>query len=177
MKTSISKLKTSLVKEVEEKLNKQIKMECASSQFYLSSASWCEKEGFVNAAGFLYKHSEEERGHMMKIFRYVNEVGGHALAPEITDIRHEFTTLREVFELVLEHEVAVTRSIHNLVDACMQMKDFTTFQFLQWFVSEQREEEALARRALEVFDLIGEEGQGLWMIDKALGKLSEEHGE
>lgn len=176
---SIAKLKTSLTPEVEERLNMQVKMEGASSQFYLSFASWCEKEGYANSAAFLYKHSDEERMHMMKIFRYINQSGGHALAPEITDVQHHFSTLREVFETVLEHEVAVTRSINSLVDFSMQQKDYATFQFLQWFVAEQREEEELARRVIELFDIIGEQGHGLWLIDKAIGKLAtaEEGGE
>ncbi|MEN7549803.1 ferritin [Rapidithrix thailandica] len=171
MKT-LKRLKTSLTAEVEEQLNKQIRMEGESSQFYLAAGSWCEKEGFVNAAEFLYHHSEEERMHMMKIFRYVNESGGHALAPEIGNIKTEFAAVREVFELLLEHEVAVTRSINKIVDFCMQKKDYGTFQFLQWFVEEQREEEELARRILEIFDLIGENSEhGLWMIDQEIGKL------
>ena len=72
---------------------------------------------------------------------------------------------------VLDHELAVTKSINHIVDSCFQIKDFATFNFLQWYVMEQREEETLARRAVEIFDLIGEEGVGLWMIDQEIGKL------
>ena len=164
--------KTSLAIETEDKLNQQIKMEAESSQFYLACASWCEKEGYVGAADFLYQHADEERMHMMKIFKYVNEAGGHALAPEIHDMRHHFTSLREVFEELLEHEIKVTTAINDLADHCFQFKDFASFQFLQWFVMEQREEEELSRRAIEIFDLIGEDTpQGLWLIDQELGKL------
>ncbi|MDW7691596.1 ferritin [Flammeovirgaceae bacterium SG7u.111] len=163
--------KTSLLAEVEAKLNEQIKLEGVSSQYYLASASWCDINGYQNAADFLFKHADEERMHMMKIFRYVNASGGHALAPEITDIKSHYASLREVFEEVLSHEIKVTHSINDLVDFSFQEKDYATFQFLQWFVSEQREEEELARRILEIFDIIGEEGQGLWMIDQEIGKL------
>lgn len=162
---------TSLSEDVESKLNKQIKMEGLSSQFYLSCASWCHKEGYDQSAKFLYHHSEEERTHMLKIFHYVNNSGGHALAPELTEIRHDFNSLREIFEAVLEHEVAVTKSISKLVDACFETKDFLTFQFLQWFIAEQREEEELARRIIDLFNIIGEEGQGLWLIDQEIGRL------
>jgi ferritin len=172
---SVINLKTSLIQEVEEKLNMQVKLECASSQFYLACASWCEKEGYQKSAAFLYGHAEEERMHMMKLIRYINASGGHAMAPEITDIKNDFPSLRGIFDMLLEHEIGVSRAINNLVDFCMQVKDYATFQFLQWYVMEQREEEELARRVLEIFDLIGEEGQGLWMIEKEIGKLAEKH--
>jgi len=161
----------SLSAETEALLNKQIMMEGKSSASYLSMASWCESQGYDTSAGFLYKHSEEERLHMLKLFQYINGAGGHALQPEISGIKHAFKSLRDVFEDVLNHELAVTESINNLVDHTFKSKDYATFNFLQWFVSEQREEEILARRAVELFDLIGEEGIGLWMIDQEIGKL------
>lgn len=163
--------KRSLSEETEALLNKQILMEGKSSAYYLSMASWCEKSGYSTSAQFLYRHSEEERMHMLKLFHYINDAGGHALQPEITGIRHHFNSLREVFELILEHEIMVTKSINTLVDHCFTTKDFTTFSFLQWYVTEQREEETLARRAVELFDLIGEDGVGLWTIDQEIGKL------
>tara|TARA_R110001592_G_scaffold162584_2_gene395908 strand:- start:35219 stop:35767 length:549 start_codon:yes stop_codon:yes gene_type:complete len=164
--------KRSLSIEVEKLLNEQIVLEGKSSASYLSMASWCETEGYANASNFLYAHSDEERGHMLKIFSYINEAGGHALQPEITNIKHKFSSLREVFEDVLEHEIHVTKSIHEIVDHCLSNKDFSTFSYLQWFVTEQREEESLARRILEIFDIIGEDGVGLWTIDQEIGKIS-----
>lgn len=161
----------SLTEETEKLLNEQITMEGKSSAYYLSMASWCETKGYIRSSEFLYTHSDEERGHMLKLFRYVNETGGHACQPEITNIKHSFDSLRQVFELILDHEIQVTQSIHKLVDHCFSTKDFTTFNFLQWFVIEQREEETIARRALELFDIIGEEGIGLWTIDQEIGKL------
>jgi len=161
----------SLTQETEKILNEQIKMEGKSSAAYLSMASWCEKSGYASSAEFLYRHSEEERAHMLKLFHYVNDAGGHALQPELTNIQHDFGSLRKVFEQVLQHELDVTHAINNLVDHCFTIKDFTTFHFLQWFVTEQREEETIARRALELFDIIGEDGLGLWTIDLEIGKL------
>lgn len=176
MKDIITKNR-SLLDETEELLNIQIQKEGYSSAVYLSMASWCEMKGFENSAEFLYQHSEEERMHMLKFFHYINEVGGHAIHPQITDIPTSFVSLRDVFEQVLSHEIDVTRSIHALVDHCFSNKDFTTHNFLQWFVLEQREEETLARRVLEIFDIIGEEGIGLWTIDKEIGKLAGEGAE
>lgn len=164
-------LKRSLLQDTETLLNDQIAMEGKSSAYYLSMASWCHMMGYMNAAKYLYTHSDEERMHMMKIFQYVNEAGGHSNQPEITGIRHHFNSLREVFELILEHEIKVTKSINNIVDHAFNAKDFATFSFMQWYVTEQREEETMSRRALELFDIIGEEGIGLWTIDQELGKL------
>lgn len=164
-------LKRSLLHETEEVLNGQVEMEGKSSAYYLAMASWCDMKGYAHAAQYLYDHSDEERQHMLKLIHYINEAGGHAIQPEITGIRHHFNSLREVFELALEHEVQVTKSINHIVDHCFGIKDFATFSFLQWFITEQREEETLARRALELFDIIGEEGTGLWTIDQELGKL------
>lgn len=164
-------LKRSLLHDTEAVLNQQVEMEGKSSAYYLSMASWCDMKGYAHSARYLYEHSDEERQHMLKLIRYINEAGGHAIQPEITGVKHHFNSLREVFELVLEHEVQVTRSINNIVDHCFGVKDFATFSFMQWYVTEQREEETLARRALELFDIIGESGTGLWTIDQELGKL------
>ena len=109
--------------------------------------------------------------HMLKLFHYINAAGGHAIQPEVGGIKHAFKSLREVFDDVLTHELEVTKSINNIVEHCFSIKDFATFNFLQWYVMEQREEETLARRAVELFDIIGEEGVGLWMIDQEIGKL------
>jgi len=170
-------LKRSLLHDTEGVLNQQVEMEGRSSAYYLSMASWCDMKGFAHSARYLYEHSDEERQHMLKLIHYINEAGGHAIQPEITGIKHHFSSLREVFELVLEHEVQVTKAINNIVDHCFGVKDFATFSFMQWFVTEQREEETLARRALELFDIIGEEGTGLWTIDQELGKLHDIAGD
>ncbi|MEM6358565.1 MAG: ferritin [Bacteroidota bacterium] len=161
----------SLTEETEAKLNQQILMEGLSSARYLSMASWCDTKGYVKSAEFLYRHSEEERQHMLKLFSYINDAGGHAIQPEITNIKNDFSSLREVFEDVLDHEIEVTKSINDIADHCFRIKDFATFNFLQWFVTEQREEETIARRAVELFDIIGEEGIGLWTIDQEIANL------
>jgi len=171
MEKQIITTNRSLTLETENLLNNQVAKEDFSSAYYLSMASWCDKSGYANAAEFLYRHAEEERQHMLKFFHYINGAGGHALQAELTGIQHDFKNLREVFELVLAHEISVTKSINEIVDHCFAIKDFTTFQFLQWFVTEQREEETIARRPLEIFDIIGEDGVGLWTIDQELGKL------
>jgi ferritin len=171
MEKQIVTTNRSLTEKTEKLLNIQIGLEGLSSAYYLAMASWCDKSGYATSADFLYRHTEEERQHMLKLFHYVNDAGGHAQHPDITGVKSDFKSLREVFEDILHHEIEVTKAINQLVDHCFQIKDFTTFHFLQWFVTEQREEETLARRAVELFDIIGEEGVGLWTIDNEIGKL------
>ena len=172
MKNNLS-LNRSISTETEAMLNNQIMMEAQASAHYLSMASWCDVQGYSNSAKFLYGHADEERMHMMKLFHYINDAGGHALQPEITGLQHIYESLRQVFQLILEHELKVTQSINEIVEHCYNVKDFASLNFMQWYVSEQREEEMLSRRALELFDIIGEEGIGLWTIDQEIGKLEE----
>jgi len=166
------RLKTSLKEEIENILNEQIKVEAHSSAIYLAMSSWCDDQGYDFSAQFFEKQAGEEREHMLKIFKYVNDRGGRAISPEIRDIPRDFESFRSVFELALEQEMHVTQQINNIADKCMKHKDFVTFQFLQWFLEEQIEEEYVARRILEMFDVIGEEGTGRWQIDKHIPKVA-----
>lgn len=160
--------KTSLNEEIEKILNDQIRQEAKASSTYLAMASWCDQHGFANSCDFFYKQSSEEREHMLKFFKYVNDVGGKAISPEVTGIPQNFNSLRSVFEQGLEQEITNTQSINRIVDQCYKAKDYTTVNFLQWFLQEQIEEEFIFRRALELFDVIGEDGVGLYMIDKKI---------
>ncbi|MDX5347180.1 MAG: ferritin [Hymenobacteraceae bacterium] len=165
------RLRTSLTEEIEKLLNDQIKMESHSSALYLSMASWCDRNGFDNSANYFYKQSNEERKHMLKIFHFVSDLGGHAVSPEIVNVQQEWESFRSVFEAALEQEISVTQSINRIVDRCLKAKDHVTARFLDWFLEEQIEEEFVARRALELFEVIGEEGVGQFMIDKEIPKI------
>lgn len=160
------RLRTSLTEEVEKALNEQIKREAHSSATYLAMASWCDRHGFDNSADFFYRQSNEERNHMLKIFKYVVDLGGNSVSPEITNVPLDFQSLKSIFETTLEQEISITHSINRIVDQCHKLKDYTTVKFLDWFLEEQIEEEYVARRCLELFDVIGEEGVGTYMIDK-----------
>jgi ferritin len=153
---------------VEQALNDQVVKENSSSQFYLAMASWSENQGLNGTAKFLYTHSDEERFHMLKLIKFINERGGKAVVPGIVQPPVEFDNLENVFELLLQHELAVTESINNLVDICLQEKDYTTHNFVQWYVSEQLEEEALARSILDKLKLIGGDKGGMYMFDRDL---------
>jgi ferritin len=159
-------------KRVEKALNDQILKEASSSQFYLAMASWSESEGLDGTAKFLYTHSDEERFHMLKLVKFVNERGGKAVISGLDTPPATFNSLKEVFEELLSHELQVTESINNLVDICLQEKDYTTHNFIQWYVSEQLEEEALARSILDKLKMIGEDKAGLYMFDRDLLKIS-----
>jgi len=168
------RLKTSLNEEIENILNAQIKVEAHSSSVYLAMASWCDDQGYDFSSDFFTKQSEEERNHMMKLFNYVNDRGGKAISPEIVNVPTDFESFRSVFEQMLEQEMYVTQQFNNIAEKCIKLKDFVTFQFIQWFLEEQIEEEYVARRILEMFDVIGEEGTGRWEIDKHIPKVSYE---
>lgn len=155
-------------KRVEAALNDQIKKEASSSQYYLSMASWAENNGLNGTAKFMYTHADEERFHMLKLVKFVNERGGKAIIPAVGQPPMEFRELKNVFELLLEHEIGVTASINNLVDICLQEKDYTTHNFVQWYVSEQLEEEALARMMIDKLKLIGVDNSGMYMFDRDL---------
>ncbi|MBE8720536.1 MULTISPECIES: ferritin [Sphingobacterium] len=165
------KLKSSLSENIETILNAQIKVEAHSSALYLAMSAWCDDQGLDNASKFFAKQSDEERTHMLKLFNYVSNRGGRAISPEITNIPVDFESFRGIFEQTLEQEMFVTEQFNNIADQCAKSKDYVTFNFVQWFLEEQVEEEYVARRILELFDVIGEEGTGRWEIDRHLVKV------
>ncbi|TGE27704.1 ferritin [Hymenobacter metallicola] len=152
---------------VQNALNKQIFMEAQSSQAYLAMASWAEiQPGLDGVTNFFYQQSDEERVHMLKLIRYVNERGGFALVPALPQPVVTFQSLKRVFEDFLKHEIAVSESINELVGLTLQERDFATHNFLQWYVSEQLEEEALARTLNDKLELVGDDKSGIYMFDK-----------
>jgi len=167
----LMRIKTSLKEEIENILNEQVKMEAHASAKYLAMASWCDRNGYENSADYFFKQSEEEREHMLKIFKYISDMGGTAISPEITNVPNDFDSFRGVFEQALESEIAVSQSINRIVDACRKQHDYMTEKFMHWFLQEQIEEEYVARRAVELFDVIGEEGVGRFMIDKQVTEI------
>lgn len=163
--------RTSLKEEVEILLNNQVKMEAEASAKYLAMASWCDRNGFKQSAAYFMAQSDEERTHMLKIFNYIMTVGGTAISPEVPAVKQDFPSFKSVFEAALQSEINVTQSINRIITASRSVEDYATESFLQWFVNEQIEEEDNARRALELFDVIGEDGTGLYFIDKEVKKL------
>lgn len=167
----LMRMKTSLKEEVEAVLNEQVKMEAHASAKYLAMASWCDRNGYENSADYFFKQADEEREHMLKIFKYISDMGGTAISPSVENVPNDFDSFRGVFEKALESEIAVSNAINRIVDVCRKSMDFMTEKFIHWFLQEQIEEEYVARRALELFDVIGEEGVGRFMIDEQVTKI------
>lgn len=153
-------------------LNKQIVLEGYASFLYLSMASWCDREGMEGCAKFMHRQSAEEMMHMLKIFDYISEVDGHALSPAVAQPPHEFTSVQDMFKRVYAHEQKVTASINELVALANKENDHSTSVFLQWYVNEQREEEALMRSILDKIKLIGNGPQSLYFIDLEIEKIN-----
>ena len=161
-----------LSKEIEKALNTQITVEAESSQVYLSMASWAETQGFEGVAAFMFAHSDEERMHMLKLIKFVNERGGHAKISTLKAPPVSFGSFKEMFQNLFDHEVMVSASINDLVHITLEQRDYATHNFLQWYVAEQIEEEALARNILDKINLIGDDKGGLYLFDNDVKQLT-----
>lgn len=161
-----------LSKNIETVLNKQIRIEAESSQVYLSMACWAENQGLEGVAQFMYKQSDEERMHMLKLVKYVNERGGHAVVTDLKAPKTKFGTMKEMFEELYNHELFVSNSINELVHETFQEKDYATHNFLQWYVAEQIEEEAQAKTILDKINLIGDDKGGLYLFDRDIQQIT-----
>ena len=159
-------------KKMEAALNEQIAMEAYASFLYLSMATWCDDKGLRGCYDFLIRQSDEERAHMLKIFEYLADVDGFPLTPAVAEPPRQFKSVQEVFKTVYEHEQKVTKSINVLVGIASQENDYATETFLQWYVNEQREEEALMRTVLDRIKLIGDGPQSLYFIDKEMEAIN-----
>lgn len=160
-----------LNKRVEEALNEQIVREDQSSQLYLAMASWADTHGYAGTSEFLYRHSDEERMHMLKMVRFVNERGGKAIIPGVQKPAQDFASMKQIFEEIQKHEQMITNKISEIVQLCLEEKDFTTHNFMQWYVSEQLEEEALIAKVLDKLKLAGDDKGALYMFDNDMEKM------
>jgi ferritin len=159
-------------KTVEKAINEQIKREENSSRIYLSMASWSERNGFPGAANWLYVQTEEERIHMLKLVHYLNDRGGIAVIPVLEAPIAKFNSLLDVFQLVLKHEEFISDSINQLYAVCVKEKDFTTANYLQWYINEQIEEEKTVRSILDQIKLAGPDKGGLFLMDKEFSTMA-----
>lgn len=156
-------------------LNDQTEKEAYASQLYLSMASWAEAKGLEGISEWFYAQSEEEREHMLKFIRYINERGGHATVPKVDLPPKDFPSVKAVFEASLEHEQMVTGAINDIVALSLEEKDFTTNNWIQWFVTEQLEEESSVQGILDKLDLLGE--GPLYHFDRDILAMRSEEGE
>ncbi len=164
-----------LSKKMEKILNEQVGKEAYASQLYLSMASWAEVEGLEGISTWFYAQSEEERDHMLRFIHYINERGGHATVPMVEEPPKKFKGVKAVFEASLEHEQMVTRAINDIVALSLDEKDFTTHNWIQWFVDEQLEEESSVQGIIDKLNLLGNDN--LYMFDRDIMSMRGEEEE
>ena len=155
-----------------DKINEQIQKEFFSEYFYISMEAYFASISLDGFANFFHVQAQEERDHAMKFFGYVIQTSGKVKLMHLDAPRSEFISPSEVFNLTLEHERFITKSIHSLVEAALEEKDYTTNSFLQWFINEQIEEERTMHGILDKMKLAGNEAGGLFHIDKELSALA-----
>ncbi|HPC98377.1 MAG TPA: ferritin [Bacteroidales bacterium] len=151
-------------KKIEDLCNRQVEREGYSSNLYLAMASWAENKGYPGIAAWLYAQAEEERIHFLKFIKYINERGGHAVIPAFKQPPVEYKNVQKLFDEVLKHEQFITSSINEIVAATLTEKDFNTNNFLQWFLTEQVEEEASVRTIIDKLKMVGAES--LYIFDR-----------
>lgn len=150
--------------KVEKILNDQIEKEGFSSVLYLSMASWAESKGMAGVAQWLYAQAEEEKMHMLKFVAHINERGGRALIPGFEKPKSEWKDVNIMFDEVLEHEKFISESINNILGTAIKESDYATQNWIQWFVSEQVQEESSVQIVIDKLNLVGK--NNLYIFDR-----------
>ena len=156
--------------KVLEALNSQIQKEFFSEYFYISMEAYFAEHDLDGFANFFNVQAREERDHAYKFFNYVNRAGGKVILNGLEQPKSEFNSPLEVFQLALEHEKFITKSIHELLDLASENKDHTTASFLSWFVDEQSEEEESMNKIVKKLKLLNDNSAGLFMLDQELSQ-------
>lgn len=159
-----------LNRKMEKALNDQINAELYSAYLYLAMEAHFTMEGLPGFAAWMRAQTQEEMFHAMKMYDFIHERGGQAVLAAIAKPPGKWKSPVDVFENVLAHEQKVTGLINGLVDLALAEKDHATHIFLQWFVTEQVEEEASAGEVLQKLKLIGKDANGLFVLDRELGQ-------
>jgi ferritin len=155
---------------LENAINNQINAELYSSYLYLSMSAFFETKSFTGFAKWMAIQSQEEYAHAIKLFTYLIQKGGKVKLSKIDEPKQEWKSLLDVFEDTYEHEQKITSCINEIVDLALQEKDHATVSFLNWFVTEQVEEEAVAQKIIDDLKLLGDNNNGLFMMDRELGQ-------
>ncbi len=159
-----------LSQRMEEALNKQVNAELYSAYLYLSMAAYFESMNLEGFAHWMKMQTQEELTHAMKFYNFINERGGRVRLATIEAPPSEWASPLAAFEAALKHEQYVTSLINDLVNLALEERDHATNIFLQWFVSEQVEEEASVGAVVERLKLVGDSPQGLFMVDREMAK-------
>ena len=157
-------------KTIQDAINEQIKNELYSAYLYLAMSAYTESINLRGFAGWFKVQNTEEQGHAMKFFEYVFDRGGRVTLQAIAQPPSEFKSPLDAFEQTLEHERKVTAMINNLYALALKENDYATQALLQWFITEQVEEEKNATEIVEKLKLVGDRGSGLLYLDHELGE-------
>ncbi len=166
-----------LSKTLAAALNVQMTKEAHASQLYLSYAAWAEQQGLNGIADFLFRHASEERNHMMKILEYISKRGAEVLVTAIPAPPENPASINRCFEQIFTHEEGNTTAIYKLVKMSFDEADWATWNFMQWFVKEQVEEETLAMNLLNKMKIADGEkisGEALYVLDRDLKNTPDE---
>lgn len=158
-----------LSKKVEKILNEQIQKEGYSSNLYLAMASWADTEGYAGISQWLFAQAQEELDHMMKFVHFINERGGHAIIPAFDQPPAKFEGVKKLFNQVLEHEQYITGSINDIVALALKENDYATNNWIQWFVTEQIEEESSVQTIIDKLNLLGD--KNIYLFDRDIMSL------
>jgi ferritin len=156
---------------LQQKFNDQVQREAFASQSYLYMASWCEYQNLPGIASYFYDAAEDEREHMLTIYKYLNTQGGFAEIKNGEPVRAEFKNVLELFEHTLHLEQIVTKSINQLAYDCDQAKEYAAFHFLKEFILEQEQSENAVSELLVNIKRIGIEERNLYYLDKFFKKM------
>ncbi len=155
--------------KLQSKLIEQLNKEYHSAYIYLGMSAYCVSEGFNGASNWFLNQYREEISHGMKLFKYLEDQGVKISLGDIKGVGVEYKSFLDVFEKTLAHEQSMTHNLNILSDLALKEKDHATYNLLQWFVTEQVEEEASVKEIIDHINLIGDNGYGLYNLDKELG--------
>ncbi|CAF3738323.1 unnamed protein product [Rotaria sp. Silwood1] len=163
--------------KISDALNSQMTKEAHAAQIYLSYAAWADSNGYGGISNFLFRHANEERNHMMKILEYILKRGAKVKVTSIPAPDSDPTNVNDCFEKVFKQEVSNTEAIYSIVNLSFEEKDWATWNFMQWFVKEQTEEETLALSLLDKIKIAGGDkapSEALYTLDKDLGSTPDD---
>jgi ferritin len=156
-------------KKVEAAMNAQLSFELRSAYTYRGMSAWAEASSFPGTAHWLRTQAQEEVGHAMKFYNFIIDRGGRVTLEDLGRPKESYSSLLEVFGDSLDNERAVSKSINDLYTLTTKEQDYASQAFLNWFVTEQVEEENTVEQIIDSIKLIGESGEALYMLDKDLG--------
>jgi ferritin len=161
-------------KQVEDAMNDQLNLELRSAYTYLAMSAYCEAESLPGFAHWLRAQSQEEVEHAMRFFTFIIDRGGRVRLQDLGTPAENFNSLLHVFEHSLDNERAVTNAINELYTLTTKEQDYASQAFLNWFVTEQVEEEKTVEGIIDDLKRVGDKGEAVYLLDKDLGGRSAE---